>query len=504
MVLSTEECEMSECVPRRNLGELAFSSIKVKLVILSVSEFWESVVAYSRVPKIENELRCLGSEWDVAMNDPFSINDVYMKHFVTPGVYCMKPRIREWSRDRAGYAKVRRLGFAIVPEFGGTIHGYCGETLDSNLLDLLEWHRQPTMEDMRKAYVGRSRTRRAEDMLLVQPYSPHLFRQGQMPGPAILMDVLRGKTTTSGAEHLWKKSQRQLDPKEGRVETKWLKRMPLPCRNCSDEDNQSTWFPLTHFSYAYSGETELWEKIAQQGQDLQCLSCKRKDFLLKNPFRKGGADKDTFFNTEPMMRCSKCRELLHHSKFDDEMKDNWVSVADDAPAVVCINCKRGHGKDKRQDVHKVHCDHCAQRGNDVPTDWPEGAFFTEDISNWRLHKTPLKCAACKLDAGEIETELLIQVCHTCEESVEFKGPPHGFSPTLIRRYLEGGKALHQGSRVYKDRWQCFNCQHPRCTTCNTRSELPGPSHTCYTKDGEYMCPSCRYPPCIICKKKGQA
>ena len=105
----------------------------------------------------------------------------------------MKPRIREWTRDKAGYAKVRRLGFAIVPEFGGTIHGYCGETLDATLLDLLEWHRKPTMEDMHKAYVGCSRTRQTDHMLLVQPYSPHLFRQGEMPGPTILMDVLMGE-----------------------------------------------------------------------------------------------------------------------------------------------------------------------------------------------------------------------------------------------------------------------------------------------------------------------
>ena len=83
------------------------------------------------------------------------------------------------------------------------------------------------------------------------------------------------------------------------------------------------------------------------GQDLQCARCKRKAWLLKNPFKKGKTDKETFFNTEPLMRCSKCRALLHHSKFDDNMKDNWVNVEDDAPAVVCINCVRGHCHDKR-------------------------------------------------------------------------------------------------------------------------------------------------------------
>ena len=96
-------------------------------------------------------------------------------------------------------------------------------------------------------------------VLLVQPYSPHLFRQGEMPGPTILMDVLRGKTTTAGAKHQWKKALRKTDIKDDGVEAKWLKKMPLPCRNCSDEDDQSTWLPMTHFSFTYTGEAELWE-----------------------------------------------------------------------------------------------------------------------------------------------------------------------------------------------------------------------------------------------------
>ena len=181
------------------------------------------------------------------------------------GVFCMKPRIREWTRDKAGFAKVRRLGFAIVPEFGGTIHGYCGETLDAILLDLLEWHRRPSMDDMHKAYVGRSRTRQADHMLLVQPYSPHLFRQGEMPGPTILMDVLRGNTTTSEAKKRWKKAQHKPDTKDNGAETKWLNKMPLPCRNCSDEDDQSTWLPMTAFTMSHSGAAELWERVVRQG-----------------------------------------------------------------------------------------------------------------------------------------------------------------------------------------------------------------------------------------------
>ena len=61
--------------------------------------------------------------------------------------------------------------------------------------------------------------------------------------------------------------------------------------------------------------------------------------------------------------------------------------------------------------------------------------------------------------------------------------------------------MHQGSRIFKERWKCFNCQYPRCTRCKKRPEFAGPSHTSYTKDGKYICPTCRYPLCTGCDKE---
>ena len=171
------------------------------------------------------------------------------------GVYCMTPKLRVWSRDNAGYAKVKRIGFALAPEFGGAIHGYCGDTLDADLLDLLEWHRKPSMDDMHKGYVGKSRTREAHHTLLVQPYSPHLFRQGELPGPSILMDVLREVLSTKDAKAAWRKVEKEKQAKKNKgSEEKWLRVMPLPCRDCSNDSIQSTWKPLTSFT------TQYWEE----------------------------------------------------------------------------------------------------------------------------------------------------------------------------------------------------------------------------------------------------
>ena len=55
----------------------------------------------------------------------------------------LKPEKKVWSRDGASKAPVSRKGFQIVPDFGGTAHAYCGESLDAAIGDLLEWHHKP-------------------------------------------------------------------------------------------------------------------------------------------------------------------------------------------------------------------------------------------------------------------------------------------------------------------------------------------------------------------------
>ena len=92
--------------------------------------------------------------------------------------------------DKAGAIKKLRHSFPIVPDFGGTAHAYCGTTLDACLGDLLAWNAQPSHEASLRGYIIKSRVKRAEHLLLAQPYSPNLFRQGDMPGPTLLMKVL--------------------------------------------------------------------------------------------------------------------------------------------------------------------------------------------------------------------------------------------------------------------------------------------------------------------------
>ena len=88
-------------------------------------------------------------------------------------------------------------------------HAYCGSTLTACIGDLLPWFRKPSLQDMLKAYIIRSRVKTNTNMLIVQPYSPHLFRQGLLPGPGLLYDVLTGKVSTKEAMAAWKKLEKE-------------------------------------------------------------------------------------------------------------------------------------------------------------------------------------------------------------------------------------------------------------------------------------------------------
>ena len=111
-------------------------------------------------------------------------------------IYTLTCQVKPWSLDKAGAIKLKRFGFPIVPDFGGTAHAYCGSTLDAAIGDCLSWDERPRREGMLRAYIIKSRVRGAENMLIAQAYSPHLFRQGMLPGPQLLLDVLLKRKTT--------------------------------------------------------------------------------------------------------------------------------------------------------------------------------------------------------------------------------------------------------------------------------------------------------------------
>ena len=82
-------------------------------------------------------------------------------------IYTLRQHCKSWFKDgEARQVEVRRFGFPIVPDFGGTAHSYCGSSLDACIGDLLEWWVKPQRDAAVRGYIIKSRVRQADTLLI--------------------------------------------------------------------------------------------------------------------------------------------------------------------------------------------------------------------------------------------------------------------------------------------------------------------------------------------------
>ena len=116
------------------------------------------------------------------------------------GVYPMKVTGKIWNISEGTKIKAKRRGFHVVPDFGQTAHSVQGASLATVIVDCLAVDLCPKETEMLAAYIGLSRVRSKEALLIAEPFSPALFCQGQPPGPEILMKVLHRKITADDSK----------------------------------------------------------------------------------------------------------------------------------------------------------------------------------------------------------------------------------------------------------------------------------------------------------------
>ena len=116
------------------------------------------------------------------------------------GVYPLKVTGKIWNISENTKMKAKRWGWCFVPDFGQTAHSVQGASLAAVIVDCLKVDICSKTTEMLAAYIGLSRVRRKEALLIAEPFSPALFTHGQPPGPEILMKVLRREITADDAE----------------------------------------------------------------------------------------------------------------------------------------------------------------------------------------------------------------------------------------------------------------------------------------------------------------
>ena len=120
------------------------------------------------------------------------------------GVWPMYATNKTWTVSESTNPRAQSRGFSIVSDFGATAHSVQGASFLSAIVDCLTVDHCPKFSDMLAAYIGLSRVKFKELLLIAQAFSPALFCQGQPPGPESLMKVLRREITADDArkDHL--------------------------------------------------------------------------------------------------------------------------------------------------------------------------------------------------------------------------------------------------------------------------------------------------------------
>ena len=94
------------------------------------------------------------------------------------------------------------------------------------VVDNLEVGYEPKKDDAIAACVRNSRSKSKEGMLIMQPFSPALFRLGSPAGPNVLMKLLCGEIGMNDVD------AKVDDLDKPKLAEKSLLRMPWECRSC--------------------------------------------------------------------------------------------------------------------------------------------------------------------------------------------------------------------------------------------------------------------------------
>ena len=383
-------------------------------------------------------------------------------------IYRLRSLSRTWHLDENKQVEVRRFGFPIVPDFGGTAHSYCGSSLDACIGDLLSWDAKPYKDAAIRGYIIKSRVRRSEDLLLARPYSPCLFRLGAPAGPKFLLETLQGKMTRTEAVTAWKKEDEQIAKESAASGSgeKWPLSMKLECRHCGKM------LALTHFSTSRNID-DLWSTCISKGADLACILCLRILGLEHMP--------------TSIVFCDGCQKVKRRKDFSGEMVTRWMLMQQEEP-VHCKRCTGELGEKGRQPVDEKMWRCCgaacsgAQHQEHSELDFLEG-----DLVEALRRGVTARCARCMVIEDHSFDDISFE-CVACHVDKPLKE----FSAVLCKQHLKG---------EHRNKKKCLQCQYPVCAIvdCNERPSVPV-GHNHVEQDGKWYCHGHRYPPCCVCRR----
>ncbi|CAK0841562.1 unnamed protein product, partial [Prorocentrum cordatum] len=359
------------------------------------------------------------------------------------GVFPVKQREVSWDRSPGFKAMVKRAGFPLVPHFAATAHCVTGATLPQAIIDLLDARTTPRAAMVPTGYVAISRTRRADDLIITQPFSPMLFRQGHQTGPWLLHSLTAGEMTTEQAEAGWAKAEKEAASRS----SKKLVDVTFQRADCHQRKRAGN-FPGR--GMRASDPVEHAVAVLSQGAWRRCALCAQK---------QAGKDVQRPAPLPGELRCFECGKARRVSEYDKKMLEQLRS--DDAlERAVCLACRPAQLHRPPSRTGALYT--CFQCG---------GLKGMEhfDLGRLNMHGGP-ECVVCK----ECFDLRMRPPCGKCGARPE--------------------RNLHYSQSNY----QCEACRFPNCDVCKV---VPRPRSTKYLAANRpsWTCPACpRVGQCVAC------
>jgi hypothetical protein len=377
----------------------------------------------------------------------------------------LKPVFRPWHLDKAGHNRIRRFGFQLVPDFSGTAHSYVGYTLKAALADCLSWDTTPTRDHTLRSYCTMSRTCTAKTLLVMQPFAPMLFRQGELPGPHLMMEFWHGRLAAKDVQAAWKSAEAAQE-----LTNKRLEDVLWPCGICKKE------LGFSHYGVSPKGDkrflNDYWRRVMLPGEWRVCMQCKGTLRMQCN-------------ETCTTYECKACHEERSEEHFDVERLKLWLKNRNYAQ-IVCLECAAATGNswwEKRANKTTYVCSDCKRA-------LPRSAYGSMGEA------AACRCRECER-AEVVEQKKLDRKTFKCMGPCQRQGLTHHefTSAMLLCRDLRW--------------WLCKDCQFPTCERCHLPSEEPVPFGPEAKKElakakkyeRHWICQWCLYPPCAGCGRK---
>ena len=185
-----------------------------------------------------------------------------------PGIIAIEPEIEQWALDKAWKVLVKRRGFCMAPDLSRTANSFVGATLKAALLDLDKWEQEPNHDSQLSGYMCLSRAEEIECICIVKPFSPNLFRNGDLLGPDLLLKFQRSDISEEQMEAAWRTETKKVRKPNKYI---WMNEMQLFCRGCSETAGEDVHkaaqeFPKREVRHLLQGVISL-------GMERFCLAC---------------------------------------------------------------------------------------------------------------------------------------------------------------------------------------------------------------------------------------